>query len=346
MPVILAFLVFLAGCNRDEGKRTYTEVRRPAPAAAKSAHPPIGHQHQPSKPEVVWTTPEGWEETAASGMRLASFKVGEADGSIIILSGNAGGDVENIKRWAGQVDVTMNDEAILSFIEKQQRVECEGGFSALIVDLTSETGPVAKSALAAIAQVEDHTVFVKLSGLASLLNEELENFIALSKSLRLKESAAKPAAASSAPAESAGKIAWVAPEGWTETAGTGMRLATLTAPEEGDCSIIALAGEAGGAAANIERWLGQIKVSMSQDELLAFLDKQEMVTTKDGHSVMLIDMTGLVEGADAEAMLAGISRFGDKTIFIKMMGTGTYLKGQLAGFRALCASLHLDGGAP
>lgn len=295
------------------------------------------HEHPHVLPEIAWDTPESWTEKPGGGMRVASFVVGDGagDGSVVILSGDAGGEVENVKRWAGQVDVTMNDAAVISFIAKQERVESSGGLSVLIVDLTTETNEDADSAVGAITEVQGHTVFLKLTGKAGLLKGERDNFISLCKTLRLATGPAKM-----------GKIAWQAPEGWAEQAGAGMRLGTLVPPDGGECSIVSLSGAAGGAQANIERWLGQIDVTMSEDELLAFLGTQELLTSSDGHNVMLIDMTGLVDGEDAESMLAAISRFGEKTIFVKLMGKVAYLKAQQAGFKSLCESLHLAEDAP
>ncbi|MFT5131473.1 MAG: hypothetical protein ACI8W8_005109, partial [Rhodothermales bacterium] len=256
------------------------------------------------------------------------------------LAGDVGGEVENVKRWAGQVDVTMDDSAIITFLSKQKRITSEGGFSVLVIDLTSETGLDAPSALAAISTIQRHTAFIKLSGKGSVLADELENFIAVCTSLRMAEGGSAPAAEP----PPAGKIAWVLPEGWSEEAGSGMRMATITPAEEGgECSIVSLAGEAGGISANITRWLEQIEVTMSEEKVLAFLETQDVLESQDGHAVMLIDMTGQVKGPDADAMIVGIARFGEKTIFLKLTGTAGYLNGQKASFKALCESLHLDG---
>jgi hypothetical protein len=337
--IIFCCLAVLLGCGGPEGKRSYKEVHRVAPAAAESAAPaPAASQGE--QPDLAWTTPADWQEVKGSGMRVASFTVGTSgDGSIVILGGGAGGEVDNIKRWAGQVGVTMDDTRILTFIAQQQRITSEGGFPVLVIDLTGETGLESPSALAAIAQVQGHSVFVKLSGKGSLLAGELTNFSALCASLRLADGEPTPT-----PTPAPGKVSWVAPEGWSETPGSGMRLATLTAPEAGDCSIISLAGEAGGVSANIKRWLGQIGVNMGEEELLAFLETQKVLDSQDGHPVMLIDMTSMVDGDEAKAMLAGIARFGDETIFIKLTGTAGYLKGQLPSFQALCQSLHIGAG--
>src|ERR1039457_6941126 len=63
---------------------------------------------------------------------------------------------------------------------------------------------------------------------------------------------------------------WVAPQGWKQEAGSGMRLATfhlLSDAKAIDCSIVSMGGMAGGLEANLRRWMGQIGVQAAPDEL-------------------------------------------------------------------------------
>src|SRR5436309_1348724 len=75
-------------------------------------------------PEVKWTLPKDWTEVAPGEMRRASFRVkggngNEADVSVMVLPGNAGGDLNNVNRWRGQVGLAaITDEAVAGLSEK------------------------------------------------------------------------------------------------------------------------------------------------------------------------------------------------------------------------------------
>lgn len=51
---------------------------------------------------------------------------------------------------------------------------------------------------------------------------------------------------------------WADPSGWKREPGAGFRVATYHLPGEVECSVISLAGPAGGDLANVNRWRGQM----------------------------------------------------------------------------------------
>ena len=56
-------------------------------------------------------------------------------------------------------------------------------------------------------------------------------------------------------------IIWDTPEGWIESSGSKMRLASFNVPHasgNGDLSVMILSGDGGGVEANINRWRAQI----------------------------------------------------------------------------------------
>lgn len=78
----------------------FAEVSAPvsAPAAAVTAPTVSG--------ELAWSAPAGWQAKELGPMRKASYAVGgEADFSVISFPGDAGGDLANINRWRGQVQL-------------------------------------------------------------------------------------------------------------------------------------------------------------------------------------------------------------------------------------------------
>jgi hypothetical protein len=69
--------------------------------------------------EISWKAPSGWLEQAPSSMRVGSFlikgdKGQTADMSVVPLSGLAGGDLANINRWRGQINLGPISEADLT----------------------------------------------------------------------------------------------------------------------------------------------------------------------------------------------------------------------------------------
>ena len=114
----ISFL-FLIGCGSDEVNH-YTTPRA-------GDQPPHTHHHgpapQPTQPTFVWDTPEGWNTSEGSSMRIGSFSIplGEKEGdcSLIMLSGSAGGLVANINRWRGQVGLAAaSKEEITAELKK------------------------------------------------------------------------------------------------------------------------------------------------------------------------------------------------------------------------------------
>ncbi len=61
---------------------------------------------------------------------------------------------------------------------------------------------------------------------------------------------------SQAPASTA--MDWKDPAGWKREAGSGFRVASYSLPGQAECTVISLAGEAGGDVANVNRWRGQM----------------------------------------------------------------------------------------
>ena len=116
-------------------------------------------------------------------------------------------------------------------------------------------------------------------------------------------------------------LLWKAPEGWTEFPGTGMRVASFRVPAEGgqcDLSIVALPGPAGGLAANINRWRGQIGLEPLDDP--GILAQAARVQSKAGE-LIAVDFIGTPKGGGPKPRVLGamLSR-ADKTWFFKLTG--------------------------
>ncbi len=123
-----------------------------------------------------------------------------------------------------------------------------------------------------------------------------------------------------------------------------MRVATFFAGEDSEqveCSLVTLRGEAGGLAANVKRWMGQLDLDVAAaGGLEAFLSRQEAFTTEGGDGGVLVDLTELGEDAAAPSMLVGVVTRPGQTIFAKMTGSKSGLRAQRPFLLQLCVSFE------
>jgi len=178
--LMLAAALF-AGCRNNDMQVYKTAKTEPAPPvaaapqpsemeAAAKAHAQAGLPAAGGAPAaegagVKWTAPKGWVSKPASGMRLATFGVptpqGEAELSVVVLAGDAGGNLANVNRWRGQLGLPATDEAGLKKISKA--VGSKAGV-ALVVDIVGADGK--SGMLGSILPKETQTWFFKLTGSA------------------------------------------------------------------------------------------------------------------------------------------------------------------------------------
>lgn len=138
--------------------------------------------------EITWKTPNGWNETKGSGMRVVTFTTPAStptETTIITLKGNAGGVEANIVRWARQINLSFqSNEEMSEFINQQQNVQTQDNLDAQIIDFTHLTTADSNSMLAAIISTNTSQIFVKMTGTDSAIVSERDNFLALIKSLK------------------------------------------------------------------------------------------------------------------------------------------------------------------
>lgn len=192
----------VGGCRRDEV--THYRVPKPqAPVAGAPAVTPSAFQSQPAAPgpqpaagpgagEVAppprplvgpaWTLPKGWTQEVAGGMRYATLKppvTGKIDGSVVVLPGAAGGELANVNRWRGQIGLGPLDAAALAAARKAVSTPVGA------VSVYDFTDAGAKSRMvAALAEVDGSTWFLKLTGDAGPVAAAKPDFLHLVESLR------------------------------------------------------------------------------------------------------------------------------------------------------------------
>jgi hypothetical protein len=163
-----------------------------APAATDATGPlPPGHPAIPdataasSAPvpasALTWTAPAEWQAKALTQMRSGSFTVrGEGDAtadlSIIAFPGAAGGLVENLNRWRGQVGLASLDAA--QVVAQATVVKTNAGLEFTFADLAAEGNGPQQRLLGAIASYGGETWFFKLIGPDALVARTKPAFLA------------------------------------------------------------------------------------------------------------------------------------------------------------------------
>lgn len=186
-PIVALIPLFLAAAC---GEETITRARVPkdaAPAAAEhgpgDGHDHSGHDHAAhAAPGLRWTLPKGWTETPGTGMRLATWTPPgglKAEGTVVSLPGDSGGELANANRWRGQIGLPPTDEAGLA--ASRTKLTTKAG-PVSVYDFTSE-GAAKTRLIAAVVRTGDTTWFFKLMGEAGATESARPGFLAAVKSL-------------------------------------------------------------------------------------------------------------------------------------------------------------------
>jgi hypothetical protein len=158
----------------------------PAPAASGSA---MANTAVPTADgaALTWSAPAGWKAKPASAMRKGSFSVpgdgGEADLSITAFPGDVGGELANVNRWRGQVQLAPIAQADLA--SNVQRVEANG-LSFGVVDLAGGQQRI----VGAYVAYGGATWFFKLLGPDAVVANAKPEFLAFLKTVKPASSSA------------------------------------------------------------------------------------------------------------------------------------------------------------
>ncbi len=349
-PGALALLavVFLGitGCDR-EGVRQY---QAPKDTAAAAPNPPAGMltpEPAAGVPQVKWQLPAGWQELPAGQMRVGSFAVtGEngqkADVSIIPLPGMAGGDLENVNRWLGQLGAApITAEALGKLAEK---VSVGGGDGQLFDLAGPEDQKLRKRMLAAILRREGTAWFFKMTGDDALVAQQKPAYVSFLKTLTFETApgasspahvpavAAVPPTApgpAEAPATAGAKPTFTPPANWKEAAPGPMQLVKYVpegAEGKADVTVVVLPGDGGGELANINRWRRQLGLEPTTETDPAKVSTPLKV---EGAQAYLVDLTN--DASHRRMIAAAVSR-GGQTWFYKLNGEPAVAEKEKAAF--------------
>jgi len=345
--VLLPALILLAGCGQGDIRvyRVAKEVPQTEQTAqADPASVPPGHPDISSAaPGLTWKLPAGWEEVPPGEMRIASFRIKgqtgkQADVSIVPLPGMAGGELNNVNRWRGQVGQSPVTEADLA--QLAQPVQIAGQPAQLYEQAGKAPNSDEESRILAAIQIRSGTAwFFKMTGDDTMVKEQKPAFVEFLKSLNFSATTARTdlppshppidtaALSQSLPVSNStsdeGKPKWQVPPAWKETPGGQFLVTKFLVPgpdtTQGAVTVSMSAGDGGGLAANVNRWRGQLGLPpLAQTEIEKQVQSLELASGK----AMLIDMSGTdARTGQKSHVLGAIVPQTDRTWFYKLMGS-------------------------
>jgi hypothetical protein len=139
-----------------------------------------------AKGSLKWSLPKGWSEQAGGGtMRFATFKApfaGKLEATVVVLPGQAGGELANVNRWRGQIGLPGFDQAGLTQARKVLKTKA-GALN--VYDFTSEGQAKSRMVAGYISTPDGNTWFLKMTGDADPVAKAKPDFMTILGSVRL-----------------------------------------------------------------------------------------------------------------------------------------------------------------
>jgi len=323
-PLRRAAFVFLisiaAGCGRNDVKVYHvTEDNDSAPSTVAPNNDAL--------PQLHWTLPSGWQEIAPSQMRAASFNIESADGKkadvgVIPLPAN-GQELQFVNMWREQMQLppatNVETEAVSIGAETGKLFDIAS--AALLID-----GKYRGRILVAMLTRNQTSWFFKMTGEDSLVASQKENFLQFLKSISFGKNG-QPTIVNASATENPSanpnlNSIWTIPSDWKSVASPSSILlaqfSIQTDSAQAEVNVAEFAGDAGGLAANVNRWRGQLGLPAADET-----EFSKSISTFDvpGGKATLVDFAGTDAKTGKLARLTAVvvPRNGE-TWFYKLMG--------------------------
>jgi hypothetical protein len=326
-----ALCVLQAGCRNDQIKVYQVPKENPRKVTASASPSESGTT------PIQWTVPAGWTERPGGAMRVGSFSISKdnrtADVSVIPLRGEAGGELDNVNRWRGQVGLGPISRSELSSEAKTVDIGGTEGRLFEIAGAGSTTGPGNRTIIVAATLVRDGTTwFFKMMGEESLVREEKDAFARFLKSVRFDEAGERVAGAllnrpvstnvKQVSGAAGTEPSWDIPANWQEQPAQQMVLHSFVIVDgqggKANVTITSFPGSVGGTLANVNRWRNQLGLEPVEQS-----DLPKMTSSLDvlGGKAMLVEMTGTDRKTNQRArLMAAMVARESSTWFYKLMG--------------------------
>jgi hypothetical protein len=208
LPVLAAGLILGLGCRKDEVSRTSVDKRPAAVPSAPAAMPgmpamppgaamPPGQAMPPGmmpaalppghgQGALKWKLPQGWTEAPGTGMRVATLAppaaLGKAEVPVTVLAAPAGGELANVNRWRGQLNLPPIDEQAL---KASRRTVASKAGQVIVHDFTSDGAVKSRMVVGMVTTTDGQIWFLKLQGEAGPVEKAKAGFQSLLGTLHL-----------------------------------------------------------------------------------------------------------------------------------------------------------------
>ena len=322
--VVLATIALAVGCRPDDPVRRY---RAPKDPTWRLVGAIIPQPHQiwsfkmtgpapriaPHKEEFLqliqsirfeeeqprWTLPSGWTQEEGTGMRLATLKFGSEkpplELSVIGLPQDGGGLLKNVNRWRGQVGL---DPIVPVMIGESTESVMAGDVESTVVDVTGPKRPTT----APIRPMRGSASPPQAAGPPSI--EELRHYFQFDL-----------------------------PSGWAEVGRPGGSRIFVISAAGAEVSFSYLGGDAGGLAANVNRWRGQVGLPPLDDGAAQAQAGPGRLLHREAWRVDL-------EGAE-ESIVCLFTLGGPFSLFLKLKGPAAAVDAQKDSFEAFAGSIRV-----
>ncbi len=333
-------------------KRATVEVYDvPKQAAASAAPSPVADAppSQSGKGWIQWTKPSAWTELSPTAFRKGNFVVeGENESKVEItvssFPGSVGGTLANVNRWRGQAGLSPISNSELA--ESLTDIVVDGQKGQL-VDIPPESDASdAVHIVAAIFLYEGESWFFKMSGPSDLVALQRTAFDQFIDGLTFTDTESKNETTSQTAQVEDLILAFDPPTGWTESEGSAFRIASYQIEMEGfapaDFSITSFPGEAGGLAANVNRWRQQLGLGPWNE---AQVNANAELLNAGELEFMLFDLKPTTErekSLSKERILAAILKYNDRSWFYKLKGDIFLVETHRSQFRQMVQSSQFE----
>lgn len=127
--------------------------------------------------------PATWEDFAASGIRIANFRIandgGRAELTVLAFPGDVGGDLANVNRWRQQIGLSPLSAERLP--RETERIEVDGRDSLFVLMHGQR-----ESVVGAFVPTESHTWFFKMQGAKGAVSLEEKAFRDFMGTIRIR----------------------------------------------------------------------------------------------------------------------------------------------------------------
>ena len=362
--LLLAGVVILTnatGCTEEEGISAYRAPKDPpTPEPTPQTASTSGGSSQSRPGKMLWDVPEGWNQVGEeSGMRMATFEVGDSEQKMEIVvtafSGQVGDLLGNLNRWRGQVglDEPLKPEDIDAFIDTATKDAFENpGVAGMTMEIQGEVEGDAKAMIISMLRSFDsRTWFVKGTSSPDVVSAQTDQFLQFVRSFRMTVPGGNDPGTVRPTRAKLTIPTWTQPEHWIAEESKSAMIHAAYNIKSDDASarvtVTPLAGDGGGILANFNRWRGQVGLS----PIKTIEDQPADRFDVDGAFAAVLDLSEETDDPESDeakartrilvAMVLPPSQ--DQAWFFKMTGPYELLETEKEGFMTFVKSIQFKG---